>query len=96
MMRAMRMLSNQNTIPIISISDGDEPIMSSYSFCELDNVIQNFIRGIHNNNLRIMNTLQFDLYERKTPVPITSFSSELEIHRNMKKSVLKLKLYTRI
>ena len=40
MLRALRLLSHQNTIPIVSISDGDEPIMASYSFCELDNIIQ--------------------------------------------------------
>lgn len=62
MLRALRILSHQKSIPIVSISDGDEPIMASYSFCELDNIIYNFVNGVKNKKLKIMKTLQFDLY----------------------------------
>ena len=74
MMHAFRILANRNTVPILSISDGNEPIMSSYSFCETENVLKNFIKAIEEDKLKIMHTLQFDYFERNNSTKQSSFS----------------------
>lgn len=44
MMRSLRFNKDGNNSPVISISNGNEPIMSSYSFCDIDEVIDKFIK----------------------------------------------------
>jgi len=73
-MRALRILANRNTVPLLSISDGNEPIMSSYSFCETDDVLKSFIKAIEEDKLKIMHTLQFDYFERNNSTKKSSFS----------------------
>lgn len=38
--------------------------MSSYSYCDLYKVLNNFVNAIKNKNIRIMNTLQYEGYEK--------------------------------
>lgn len=60
-MRACRILANYDPIPIVSISDGDEPIMASYSYCDIKSLMTNFVEGVKSKSLKFTDTLQFDI-----------------------------------
>lgn len=64
-MRACRILSNYGPIPIVSISDGDEPIMASYSYCDIESLMKNFVEGVRKKSLKFIDTLQFDILEKE-------------------------------
>lgn len=57
-MKSHRFLNNKS-IPVVSISDGEEPILSSFSSCEIVSVVNKFVTHVREKRLRIMETLQF-------------------------------------
>lgn len=96
MQAIQRIINNPRvTSPIVTISNGKEPLLSSFSFCDLEKVIRNLMRAIKKNKVKYKEILTMDIVSRQNKKIIKSFTGELEIHRGMNQSVVKLNLYVR-
>lgn len=98
LLRSLRYNKDFSNSPLISISNGHEPIMSSYTYCDLQEVLTKFIRLAPKRQLKVGDIMKMQVFEHSkthTKKFLTNYSSDLEIHRNMECSVLKLDVYLR-
>ena len=78
MMKSLRYNKDSGGAPILSISNGHEPLMSSYNFCNLDEVITNFIKLAKKKELKMEKMMRMQVFEDlsgKSQRFLTNFSS---------------------
>ena len=75
--KCFRILTQSKQVPIISISNNNEPLLTSYSYCSMDTVLINFAENLKNKTLKIEKCMNFNISDEHTKKIKTSFASEL-------------------